>query len=631
MSWTIADSAELYGVPYWGRRLFQINDKGHLVATPKGPDKGDVDLHVLSHALMDRGIDMPVLIRMPQVAERRLALMNRVFAEAISTYEYQGRYRGVYPVKVNQQRQLVEEIVKAGRNHGTGLEAGSKPELLVAMAMLDDPKGLIICNGYKDRRYIETALHAQRLGREVVIVVEKRSEVETILAVAEEMGVDPKLGIRAKLSSPGQGRWKASAGDRAKFGLSALGIIEVARELQDAGKLDCLRLLHFHIGSQVTSIQTFKRALREASRLYVELHRFGAPMGMMDVGGGLGVDYDGSRTNFDSSRNYTDGEYAADVVAHIGAACTNAGIPHPDIVTESGRSTVAHCSVLLFDILGVETIPTSGPVEPVQEGDPELLRELVEVYEGINQRSYQEAWHDALDVRVRSRQAFELGVLGLEQLARIDAIFWKLCGKLRRVVRDLNYVPEELDALGPALADTYYGNFSVFQSAPDAWAIDQLFPCLPVHRLDEKPVRRAIIADLTCDSDGKLEKFVDRKDIKKVLELHPRKKGEPYILALALVGAYQEILGDMHNLFGDTNAVHVKIDAEGEVHIDQVIEGDTVEDVTSYVQYDRKDLIARIRRETEKGIRDGRLKRKEAAAIVAHYREGLDGYTYLGH
>ena len=631
MSWSIQESAELYGVPYWGRGLFHIAESGHLNATPKGPGCGDVDLHELVEDLRDRGIELPVLVRLPQVAEGRIADMNRVFQEAMKECDYTGRYRGVYPVKVNQQRQLVEDILRAGRRHHVGLEAGSKPELLVAMALMDDPEGLIICNGYKDRRYIKTALTASKLGRETVLVVEKLSEVERILDIADELDVRPCLGVRAKLSSPGRGRWQSSAGDRAKFGLSALGIVEMVEILRRRDRLDCLRLLHFHIGSQVTSVQTFKRALREATRLYVELAQLGAPMGMMDVGGGVGVDYDGSRTTFESSRNYTLAEYAYTVVSHVASGCTEAGLPHPTIVTESGRATVAHCSLLLFEILGVESMPTEGPPPEPTDADHELLHELFEVYREITVKTYQEAWHDALDIRSRSRQAFELGVLGLAGLAQIDRLFWKICGRVRRVVKGLSYVPDEMDSLVPALADTYYGNFSVFQSAPDAWAVDQLFPCLPVHRLDEEPKRRGIIADLTCDSDGKLSRFVDRRDVKRVLELHEPREGQPYVLALALVGAYQEILGDMHNLFGDTHAVHLSVAEDGSIEFDQVIEGDTVESVTGYVQYDRKDLIHRVRRATERAIRDGRISRAQSASILQLYRDGLDGYTYLGN
>lgn len=631
MSWTVHDSAELYGVPYWGKSLFHVNDEGHLAVTPAGPGKGSLDLHLLTAELVERGLELPILLRMPQVAERRLELMQQSFANAVRQCDYTGIYRAVFPIKCNQQRQLVEEILQVGRRHHVGLEAGSKPELLLALALVDDPEALIICNGYKDRRYIEIALTAQRLGRETIIVVEKLSEVDLILAVADELGVRPNLGVRAKLTSPGRGRWQSSSGDRAKFGLSAVGLVELVSRLRARDRLDCLRLLHFHIGSQVTAIQTFKGALREATRVYVELAELGAPMGLFDVGGGLGVDYDGSKTVFESSRNYSVSEYAMDVVSHIQSACSQADLPHPDIVTESGRATVAHCSVLLFDVLGVEAQATAGaPAEATPE-DSELLVELRGVHDNITERCYQEAWHDALDIRLRSRNAFEVGVLGLTDIAQIDALFWQVCGRIRHVVADLSYVPDDLAPLSKLLADTYYGNFSVFQSAPDAWAIDQLFPCMPVHRLEEEPRRRGVIADLTCDSDGKLSRFVDRRDVKSVLELHPLRPGEPYVLALMLVGAYQEILGDLHNLFGDTHAVHVFIDEDGEPLIERVIEGDTVEKVVGYVQYERKDLLHRVRRATESAIRSGGIERREAASILALYRDSLDGYTYLGH
>jgi arginine decarboxylase len=630
MAWTIEDSAELYGIPFWGKGLFEVNKAGHLVMTPAGEERGKVDLHNVVTELTERGVELPVLLRLPQVVEGRLDLMWSVFGKAIEEHRYRGRYRGVYPIKVNQQRQVVEDLLRVGRRHHVGLEAGSKPELLVAMAMMDDPEGLIICNGYKDRRYIETALMASTLGRETVIVVEKLSEVDAIMAVADRLKITPKIGVRAKLSSPGKGRWHASAGDRAKFGLSALGIVELVEKLRAMDRLDCLSLLHFHIGSQVTSIRTFKRALREATRLYVELVSMGAPMGMMDVGGGIGVDYDGSRTTFESSRNYTEEEYAADVVMQVAAACDGAKIPHPDIVTESGRATVAHCSVLLFDVLGVETLPTDGEPRAVDANSPELLVEMRDVYDGLTSRNYQEAWHDAQDARIRAKQSFEVGVLSLVELAEVDRLFWQILGRLRHIVREQSYVPDELNSLEPALADTYYANFSVFQSAPDAWAIDQLFPIVPIHRLGEEPVRRGIIADLTCDSDGKIARFVDRRDVKKVLELHPLKPGKPYVLAMALVGAYQEILGDMHNLFGDTNAVHLSVGDDGHVNFDLVIEGETVEDVTGFVQYDRKDLVHRVRRATEVAIDEGRLTAAAAKRILTLYRESLDGYTYLG-
>ena len=629
MAWTIRDSQELYGISNWGVGLFDVNEAGHLVITPRGADDGHIDLHELAEELVERGIDLPILLRFPDVARRRMEMLVEVFGQAFHDYGYTGRLRGVYPVKVNQQRHLVEDLLRFGRPHHFGLEAGSKPELLVALAIMDDPEALIICNGYKDRRYIETALLATKLGRDPIVVIEKLSEVAPILEAAARLGIRPKLGVRAKLSSPGRGRWQTSSGDRAKFGLTAGGIMGLVGRLRDSGYLDCLQMLHFHIGSQVTAIRTFKRAVREASRLYVELVREGAPMGLLDVGGGLGVDYDGSKTTFDSSTNYTEAEYAADVVAAIAATCDDAGVRHPDIVTESGRATVAHCSVLLFDVLGVERLPVEGTPAPVGEDDHADLQELREVYDGISAKTYQEAWHDANDARERALQGFDLGTLDLKTLARVEHLYWQTCGRIRRVARDQAYVPDDLDGLEPMLADTYYGNFSVFQSVPDAWAVGQLFPVLPVHRLGEQPSRRAVIADLTCDSDGKLDRFVDRRDVKRVLELHEPRDGERYVLAITLVGAYQEILGDMHNLFGDTNAVHVTIGEDGDYSIALVNEGDSVEEVLRYVQYDRQQLVHRVRRAAEAAIRAKRLRRDEAAMLLSFFHEGLAGYTYL--
>ena len=630
MAWSSRDSEELYGIRDWGHGLFEAGAEGHLHLTPCGPGAGRVDLASLTSELVERGIHLPILLRFPDVARRRMELMSELFEQVFEAHEYTGRYRGVYPIKVNQQRHLVEELIGAARRYHFGLEAGSKPELLVAMAILDDPEALLICNGYKDRAYVETAMMATKLGRQPVIVIEKLSEVQPIIDAANRLGVRPKLGVRAKLSSPGKGRWQASSGDRAKFGLSARGIMELVGRLREAGFLDCLELLHFHVGSQVTSIRTFKHAMREASRVYIELVRIGAPMGILDVGGGLGVDYDGSKTTFESSVNYSELEYAADVVAAIASACEEAAVPHPDIVTESGRATVAHCSVLLFDVVDVESLPIEGPPQPVEDQDHPDIHELRDVWGAINAKTYQEAWHDANDIRGRSRQGFELGTLDLETLGRVEHLFWQICGRIRRVARNQTYVPDDLDGLEPALADTYYGNFSVFQSVPDAWAVGQLFPVLPVHRLDEEPTRRAVIADLTCDSDGKLDRFVAKRDVKKVLELHEVREGEPYVLAVCLVGAYQEILGDMHNLFGDTNAVHVSIDDDGEYSVDLVLEGDRVETVVGYVQYEPKDLIHRVRKATEAAIRAKRIRRDEAAKLLEFFREGLRGYTYLG-
>ncbi len=626
--WTTQDSEELYNIPSWGRGLFRVADSGNLIATPYGPDGGAIDLCALVRELDQRGIQAPVLLRFTDTLRQRIQALAGAFHEAIRSYGYRGRYRGVYPIKVNQQRRVVEDVVRFSAPFHLGLEAGSKPELLVVLTMLDDPEALIICNGYKDDEYIATALLAQKLGRHPVIVLEKFTELDTVLRAARRLKIRPHLGLRARLSKPGRGRWKTSSGDRSKFGLTAREMVLTVRALREAGYLDCLELLHFHIGSQVTAIRSFKEAIREGARLYTELVRMGAPMGLFDVGGGLGVDYDGSRTDFESSVNYSEQEYAAHVVSGIQDACDDAGTPHPDIVTESGRAAVAHHSVLVFNVLGTSSFPTEGRPAAVSADDPDPLQELHEVYQGLSRKNAQESWHDANAARDDALTRFNLGLLSLEDRARIEHLYWQVCGKVRAILRKEDYVPEEMLGLERALADTYYCNFSLFQSAPDSWAIKQLFPCLPLHRLDERPTRRAVLADITCDSDGKLDRFIDLRDVKDVLELHPL-NGQPYYLGLFLVGAYQEILGDLHNLFGDTNAVHVSLKPGGGYTLDHVAEGDRVTDVLSYVQYSRKDLIRRVRAISERALEAGTITLSEARTLLRTYQHGLNGYTYL--
>ncbi len=627
--WSTSDAHELYGIDRWGRELFGVNEAGHLVVTPNGPEKGCIDVRLLSDELVERGIELPILLRFPDLVRRRIETLASCFATAIAEVGYAGRYRGVYPIKVNQQRHLVESLVEYCRDHHMGLEAGSKPELLVTLALLDDPEALIVCNGYKDEEYIETAMLARKLGRNTVIVVEKLSEVDKLVSASRRLGIRPRIGVRAKLSQAGTGRWKSSSGDRAKFGLTPWDLVRMVDRLRDADLLDCLSLLHFHVGSQVTNIRTFKDAMREASRTYVELVRLGAPMGFLDVGGGLGVDYDGSRSNFESSMNYTEQEYAHDVVAAIAQACERAGVAEPDIVTESGRAMVAHHSVLVFDVIGVERMPTEGSPPHVPDEAPAPVIRLRELLDEVNPRTCQEAWHDATQARETGRQAYNLGLMDLEQRALLERLFWQVCARIRAAVRKLSYVPDELRGIERRLADTYYANFSIFQSAPDAWAIDQLFPVVPIQRLDERPERRGVLADLTCDSDGKLDKFVALRDVKEVLELHDVRPGERYLLGICLIGAYQEILGDLHNLFGDTNAVHVLLEPGGGYSIERVLEGDRVSDVLAYVQYDRRELMHRVRSASERAIRRGGMTREESRLLLQRFSAGLDGYTYL--
>jgi len=628
--WTVQDSLELYSVPSWGAGFFTINQAGHVAVRPRGDGGHEIDLLELVQDLERRGLRKPMLIRFSDILAARVEGIARGFEKAMADYGYKGVYRGVYPIKVNQQRHVVEEIVQYGAPLRVGLEAGSKPELLVALALLDTPEALIICNGYKDRAYIETALLAQRLGRTPYIVIDRPGEIDLVIKTSRELGIRPHLGVRARLSTRGAGKWVESTGDRSKFGLSAPEIVEAIDRLRAEDMLDCLELLHFHIGSQITAIRAHKEALAEASRVFIGLHELGAKPHVLDVGGGLGVDYDGSSTNFHSSMNYTVQEYANDVVSSIQEACDEAGIAHPDIVTEAGRAMVAHHSVLIFDVLGVHERSTGTKPAPVDENDPKVLHDLAEVHRTITKKNAVEAYHDALQLKEEAATLFSLGYLDLKGRARLETLFWSCCEKIARVARemDADSIPEELEPLEKGLADTYYANLSVFQSMPDHWAVKQLFPILPIHRHDEKPVRRGVFVDLTCDSDGKIDQFIDMHDVKDVLELHTW-NGGPYYMAVFLVGAYQEILGDLHNLFGDTDAVHVTLADDGNYRVERVVEGDDVEHVLSYVQYDRRALIEKVRVTIEEAARRGQITLEESARLRRRYEQGLGEYTYL--
>ena len=627
-AWTIRDSAELYQLSAWGSGWFGINDRGELMVQPHGPTGPRFSLPEVVEDLRNRDIELPILLRVSDILELRVRALASTFQKAITECGYRGRYRPVFPIKVNQQRDVVEELVEFGREHSLGLEAGSKPELLVVLAHMTNPDGLVICNGYKDTKYIETALLAQKVGIHCIIVVDRFEELELVLKVSKRLDMRPHIGVRAKLASRGAGKWQESGGEKSKFGLTAGEIVQVAERLRQLGMLDCLELLHFHIGSQITAIRAIKDALKESTRIYTELHDLGAGLKFLDVGGGLAVDYDGSQTNFHSSANYSLQEYANDVVFAIQQACDEKGIAHPDIISESGRALSAHHAILVFDVLGVSQMRVDVPegAERVEEG---TIANMVQILRDLSQKNFQESYHDALQLKEEAISLFNLGYLDLKGRAMAENLFWVICDRINGIVRTLDYVPEELGGLERALADTYYCNFAVFQSAPDHWAVKQLFPTMPIHRLNERPTRRAILADLTCDSDGKVDRFIDLRDVKSVLEVHPVQQGKPYYIAMFLLGAYQEILGDLHNLFGDTNAVHLSMDQDHGYRVERVIEGDTVSEVLTYVQYEKQDLIRRIRSRLEIAVRAGRINVKESGLLMKRYEEGLSGYTYL--
>ncbi|HSM13394.1 MAG TPA: biosynthetic arginine decarboxylase [Thermoanaerobaculia bacterium] len=626
--WSVEDSLDLYNISQWGNRYFSVDGKGHLIVQPNGPAEDSLDLKSLVDEVRRRGISPPLLVRFSEILRARVVELNEAFRKAISEYDYRGSYRGVYPIKVNQERFVVEHLVEAGRPYHFGLEAGSKPELLAVMAMLDDPEAVVVCNGYKDEQYVETALMATRLGLHVILVVEKFSELPLIASVAERMGVKPSIGVRARLSTRGAGHWEASGGDRSKFGLGARGLVEAVDFLRERGLLDRLELLHFHIGSQVSSIRNVKEALREAARTYCELHKLGARLGYLDVGGGLGIDYDGSQTNFSSSMNYTLQEYANDIVFGTMELCEAAEVPHPTLVSESGRALVAHHAVLVVDVLGVGEFRVGQLPEELPEDVPPPIRHLHDAFRELTRKNLLETYHDATGYRDEILSLYNLDHLTLNERVLGEDLYWAVTHKILRYVRDLDEVPEELQGLERQLSDTYFCNFSVFQSTPDSWAIDQLFPVVPIHRLLEEPVRRGVLADITCDSDGKIDQFIDRRDVKPVLELHPL-GDDDYYLGIFLVGAYQEILGDLHNLFGDTNTLHVTLESGGGYQIDHVLKGDSVSEVLKYVSYDREDLVARVRRAAEKALRANLLTFEESRHLLRLYEQGLSGYTYL--
>jgi len=650
--WTAADGAALYGLDRWGEPYFGVSGRGHVMVQPRGDRGGSLDLVDLVRELQGRDLSLPLLIRFDDILEDRLERLHAAFERAIAQYGYVGRYQGVFPVKCNQQRHVVEQLVESGRRWHFGLEAGSKAELLIALSLLDDPDALLICNGYKDLRYIETAILARRLGRQPVVVIEQADEVERIIAASRELGAAPFLGIRAKLSTRSTGRWGSSVGERAKFGLSIPDLLATVETLRQAGLVGDLRLLHFHIGSQINDIAVLKDALQEAGQIYVELTRLGAPMGYLDVGGGLGIDYDGSRTATAASTNYSLQNYANDVVATVRECCEPHGIGPPTLVSESGRAIASHFSVLVFDVLGAAGVLGAGGVPAMVpaalEGEPLILRNLHDTYAAITATDpcggeagplerpplerLQEAWNDALKFRDDALAAFRLGYLSLPERGRAEQLTWACCQAIAERLAHLGdgeAIPEELRSLPAALAGTYYANLSVFRSAPDTWAIDQLFPVLPLHRLNERPSRLGSFADLTCDSDGKIARFIDRGQVKSLLELHPLRPGEPYWIGLFLGGAYQEVMGNLHNLFGSTNAVHIRLADGGGYRVDHVVRGDTNAEVLQAMEHDPAQLLERLRMASEAAIGRGSLAISEARLLMAHLRRSLEQTTYL--
>ncbi|MEY3026535.1 MAG: hypothetical protein RL136_57 [Planctomycetota bacterium] len=635
--WTVDDAADLYNLRGWGKGFFEIAKSGEVIVRPTRTPGREVNLFEVVKGLRERGLRTPVLLHFSDLLHRRLKDLHDAFETAIKENGYKGKYNAVYPIKVNQQRRVVQEVREYGEQYGFGIEVGSKPELLAVMGLTSDsPDRLIICNGFKEDRYIEFVTLAAKLGRNIIPVIENLAELRLIVKYAEKYQIRPKIGVRVNLATPGAGRWRHSSGVKAKFGLSLTEVIEVLDYLKSRGMQDCLQLLHCHMGSQIHDIRQVTTGVNELARVYTQLAKMGAGMRYLDVGGGLGIDYDGSQTNFEFSTNYTLQEYAANVVYKIMAVCDEEEVAHPTIVTESGRAMVAQQSVLVFDVLGANrldrfTVPAS--LEDVSKDDsgqvPRPIVDLFEAYNAITERRLLECYHDALQSRDEAMNLFSVGYLSLEHRALAERMFWATCAKVRDKAKSMPSVPEELRDLETNTSDTYFCNLSIFQSLPDIWAINQLFPIMPIHRLDERPNRKATIADMTCDSDGKIDRFVDDHDVKKWIELHDIKDGDEYFLGAFLVGAYQETLGDLHNLFGDTHVAHIRLDDNGNWWIDEIVEGDSVREVLSYVQYDVNRLSQAIRHECERAVRDRHMSVAESNALVRNYEAGLAGYTYL--
>lgn len=627
--WRVEDSAELYGIHSWGAGFFDVSDAGEVVICPKGPEGPRVPIPEIIGGIRERGYELPCLLRVENILDTQISNLHESFRKAIKSLGYKGSYRGVFPIKVNQQQQVIEEIAQFGSNYHHGLEVGSKAELIAAVSLLHDPEACLICNGYKDGEFIDLGLQAQRIGLNVFFVLENAGELDTLLERARILGLRPNLGVRCKLSTKASGHWAESGGERSVFGLSPEEIVDVVDRLKECDMLDCLRLLHYHLGSQVSNIRDIRRGAMEGARFYVGLVQEGAPMGYLDLGGGLAVDYDGSHTNYFASRNYTIDEYSADIVEAIMSTLDEENVPHPNIVTESGRATVAYYSILLFNILDVSRLEVGQIPEELPKDAPEPVENLHEVYKTISPRNLQECFNDAIYYRDEMRQLFATGSVNLRQRCLSERFFWAIMMRLAEEKEGLKTVPRDLQDIDAYLADIYYGNFSIFQSLPDSWAIDQVFPIMPIHRLKEYPSRRGIIADITCDSDGQVSHFIDQQGLKKTLELHPLRDGEEYYLGVFLVGAYQETLGDLHNLLGDNNVVSIRIEDDGSYEFVREQEGDTVADVLSYVEYDPRHILESLRSAAERAVREGRITPSQRFSFLQTFEDGLRGYTYF--
>lgn len=628
--WSVENAAELYGIKSWGAGYFDIASNGDVVYTPGSKFKNKkISLMEIVSGIKARGLGMPVLLRISNILDSQISLLHESFAKAIANFGYKGVYRGVFPIKVNQQQQIVEEVTEFGKRYHHGLEAGSKAELLAAISFLHDNSACLICNGYKDEEFVDLGLYATKMGYKCFLVVEMPSELDLILERAEKLGVVPYIGIRVKLSSKASGHWTESGGDRSIFGLNVTEMVDLIDKLKSRNMLDSLQLLHYHVGSQITNIRDIRSAVIEASRIYTGLVNEGAKMGYLDLGGGLAVDYDGSQTNYVNSRNYTIDEYCSDIIETVMSTLDEAGIAHPTLITESGRATVAYYSVLLFNVLDVSRFETRDIPKKIPETSHELTKNLHETLAKLNLKNIQESLNDAIYYRDQLRDIFKHGDISLRERSLAENIFWNIVYEVSRGIKNLKNPPSEVEGIEVALSDIYYCNFSVFQSLPDTWAIDQLFPVMPIHRLKEEPTRQSIIADITCDCDGKIDKFIDLHDVKHTLPLHEMNSDEEYYLGVFLVGAYQETLGDLHNLLGDTNVVTIRVDENGDYFFVGELEGDSVSDVLSYVEYDIKGMKTRLREIAEKAVRKERITVKDRAQILKAFEDGLSGYTYF--